>query len=94
MSVKGSRLATFQHKGQILKTQLLIVEQKVQPVLGLTACKMLNLVKRVFVVTSQTSNDKDPLVMEYKDVFEGLGCLPGEHKIHIDGTVTPLVPAC
>ncbi len=31
---------------------------------------------------------------EYKDVFEGLGCLPGEHRISIDDTVAPVVHAC
>lgn len=33
-------------------------------------------------------------MMEFKNVFEGLGCLSGEHKIHIDETVTPVVHAC
>lgn len=33
-------------------------------------------------------------MMEFKDVFEGLVCLPGEHKRHIDKTVTPVVHAC
>ncbi len=31
---------------------------------------------------------------EYKDVFEGLGCLPGKHRISIDDTVAPVVHAC
>lgn len=30
------------------------------------------------------------LINEYKDVFEGLGCLPGEYKLTIDETVTPV----
>ena len=92
--VKGSCLATFQHKGQSLKAQLLIVDKKVQPILGLSACEKLNLVKRVFVVASEPNNDQDALMTEYKDIFEGLGCLPGEHKIHIDETVAPVVHAC
>lgn len=33
-------------------------------------------------------------MQEYKDVFQGLGCLPGEQKIHVDETVAPLVHAC
>lgn len=57
--VKGSCIATFQRKGQILKAQLLIVEKKVQPILGLTACEKLNLVKRVFVVVSQTADKQN-----------------------------------
>ena len=40
------------------------------------------------------------LINEYKDVFEGLGCLPGEYKLTIDETVTPVkqaarrIPVC
>ncbi len=32
--------------------------------------------------------------MDYKYVFEGLGCLPGDHRISIDDTVAPEVHAC
>lgn len=101
--VKGSCIATFKHKSQMLKAQLLIVEKKVQPILGVTACEKLNLVRRVFMVASQTADkqntdtdksDQDTLMTEFKDVFEGLGCLPGEHKIHVDDTVAPVVHAC
>ena len=28
------------------------------------------------------------------DVFEGLGCLPGELKLTVDETVTPVASAC
>lgn len=92
--VKGSCVVTLKHKGQRLKTQLLIVEKSVQPILGLSVCEKLDLVRRVFVVNSQTGTDHDSLMREYKDVFEGLGCLPGEHKISVDDTVTPVVHAC
>lgn len=34
--VKGSCIAMFEHKGRILKAQLLIFEKNVQPILGLT----------------------------------------------------------
>ncbi|KAL7883911.1 hypothetical protein SRHO_G00015690 [Serrasalmus rhombeus] len=40
------------------------------------------------------NGDQDTLMTEFKDVFEGLGCLPGEHKIHVDETVAPVVHAC
>ncbi|XP_054590187.2 retrovirus-related Pol polyprotein from transposon 412 [Nothobranchius furzeri] len=31
---------------------------------------------------------------EYKDCFEGLGCLPGQHKICVDKNVPPVVHPC
>lgn len=83
--VKGGCIATFTYKGRQIRAQLLIVDMSVQPIPGLSACIELNLVKRVFVVTSSdTANAQDSLMEEYKDCFEGLGCLPGLHKIHVD----------
>ncbi|KAK0139299.1 hypothetical protein N1851_024069 [Merluccius polli] len=31
---------------------------------------------------------------EYRDCFEGLGCLPGQHTIHVDESVSPVVHPC
>ena len=73
---------------------LLIVDMSVKPILGLQACQGLNLVKRVFVVSSQPANDHDSLMEEYRDCFEGLGCLPGEYKIQVDENVPPVVHPC
>lgn len=93
--VKGGCIAAFKYKDQQIKAQLLIVDMKVQPILGLSACTELNLVKRVFVVTSpHIANDQDSLMEEYKDCFEGLGCLPGEHKICVDKNVPPVLHPC
>lgn len=93
--VKGSCIATFKNKGRQIKTQLLIVDKSVQPILGLSACEKLNLVKKVFVVTTpSTSNDHDLIMEEYRDCFEGLGCLPGLHKICVKKSVSPVVHPC
>ena len=68
-----------------------------QPVLGLKACKKLELVKAIWNIEALGG----PSVTRYKilqeefgDVFEGLGCLPGEHKINIDKEVIPVKNAC
>ena len=98
--VKGGCIVTFKHKGRWIKAQLLIVDMCV--ILGIlvqsspvNACTKLNLVKRVFVVTSpDTANDQDSLMEEYKDCFEGLGCLPGKHKIYVDKGGPPVVHPC
>lgn len=92
--VKGGCIATFEHRGKKIKAKLLIVGKSVKPILGLQACEKLNLVKRVYVVSSQPANDHDSLMEEYRDCFEGLGCLPGEHKIQVDESVTPVVHPC
>lgn len=50
------------------------------------------------VTLSDIANAEDSLMEEYKDCFEGLGCLPGLHKIHVhihvDKSVTPVVYPC
>lgn len=42
----------------------------------------------------KSANDHDSFMEEYKDCFEGLGCLPGEHKIRVDKSVSPVVHPC
>ena len=92
--VKGGCIATFEHSGKQMKAMLLIVDMSVKPILGLQACQRLNLVKRVFVVSSKPANDHDSLMEEYSDCFEGLECLPGEYKIRVDENVPPVVHPC
>ena len=35
--------------------------------------------------------DNSDIKMEYSDLFEGIGHLPGKHKIHVDPNVTSVV---
>lgn len=44
-----------------------------------------------FWPTENNSKLKDPILLEYQDVFEGLGCLPGPYTIQIDESITPVV---
>ena len=46
----------------------------------------------VSVVNGVTSYDT--LLSEFSDLFEGLGCLPGDHGITVDENVTPVVEPC
>ena len=56
------------------------------------------------VYKDQYSNSQEPKKKEgstvpnlteiYNDVFEVLGCLPGEHKILFDETVPPVIHLC
>ncbi|XP_014675600.1 PREDICTED: uncharacterized protein K02A2.6-like [Priapulus caudatus] len=42
----------------------------------------------------KTSGFCDSVRTEYADIFKGLGCLPGIHKIRLDDAVTPVVEPC
>ena len=65
-----------------------VVDHKSQPILGLQTCLDLQLIKRMYTV-----NPKDPnqLLNEYKDVFEGLGCLHGDYNIQLQDNTKPVI---
>ena len=58
------------------------------PILGLQAVRELDLVRRVCAV-----DDLGNILDEFPMVFEGIGCLEGEHNISVDPTVKPVVHA-
>ena len=91
--VLGTCIATIDYKGSQFKIQFVIVKGRAQCILGLKTCDRLNLVKRVLVVEAE-SQDINTIVNKYDGVFNGLGCLPGEHNIQVDSSVPPVVHAC
>ena len=87
----------YKDRGQLLDFH--IVDTPASPVLGLEACPSLHLIK---LVLSLSDNQKvsgetspDAFKKEYADVFQGLGCFPGEHKFKLDKNISPVVhPPC
>lgn len=69
--------------------QVVDIEHSVPNVLGIESCLKLNLIHKGPTVPVNII-DQD-LFIEYQDLFEGIGCLPGEHKIVIDKSVPPVV---
>ena len=65
-----------------------VVNQNVPNVLGLKTCKEMKLVQRIDSIGVKP----DDLLDEYKDVFEGLGCITGTtHHIEINPNHKPVV---
>ena len=64
-------------------------------ILGAQTCKDLSLLARVHLLQQQSLNvswgngSKD--YEQYSDLFQGLGCLPGEHTIKVDSSISPVV---
>lgn len=56
--------------------------------LGGDNCLKVGLVERLHDVQKEMDILKD-----YEQLFNGLGCLPGQHHVQIDHTVTPVVHA-
>jgi hypothetical protein len=92
--VKGRCLVEVTHKDRERTLAFVVVHRDVQAKLGLAACERLNLVKRVLVVESEGETVYDELMEEYSDLFQGLGCLPGEHTIRVDKNVPPVINPC
>jgi len=105
----GKCVATVLHRGESHRLSFFVVPGGVHSLLGRAACERLNLIGLVRVVDIQSPqtevyvsgiDDNDTAGMyeelkeSYCDVFEGLGCLPGQHTIVVDKDVTPVVHAC
>ena len=104
--IHGSCVLNIEYKDKKAYFHFLIAEKKYYTYLGGKALDKL--IKRVFTIAQneQTITDDTDfececeemstkeIIENYKEVFEGLGCLPGEHKIEIDENIKPVVTPC
>ena len=91
------------YKGQVVRRgvayvlRFVVVNEPGQPaILGLPACKLMKLIKRVHSITVSPSQLQPPIVKEFADVFDGIGKLPIEHEIRLatgPNHVDPVVSA-
>ena len=83
---KASMVCEYKQKLNVVEFE--VVQQNVPSVLGLKTCKEMKLVQRVDSIGTKSD---DPLE-EYKDVFEGLGCITNTtYQIKIDPDKNPVV---
>ena len=82
-----------------------VVDIPAPPVFSANTCKEMGLIKRVHSFKPLTSQDqshhdfqpkhdstvKDELLQGHSKLFTGLGCLPGEHTIKIDPSISPVL---
>ena len=64
-----------------------VVDDGLCPILGLESSELLSIVNRINEMKTTDLLDK------YSDVFEGIGCLSGEHDISVDPSVKPVIHA-
>lgn len=100
---KGMCRVTLSRKGQKVNALFVLVEGDRQAILGLKTCDQLGLIKRVHVIDRDkvTSSDNTEAttcrtkhtdwVKEYKEVFKGIGRLPGKHKIRLKDNAEPVI---
>ncbi|XP_062589079.1 uncharacterized protein LOC134250729 [Saccostrea cucullata] len=74
----GKVLTSVRHKDQYFLLEIQIVDDDVQPVLGLKSSIDLKLKNRVHTVKkNQSTKSAEGLLKEYDHLFHGIGCLPG-----------------
>ncbi len=67
-----------------------IAQKDVKPILGLSDCERMGMVKRIVDVSPVISSAD--IFNDYSDLFDGkLGCLPVQYHITVDPTVKPTI---
>jgi hypothetical protein len=105
LKVRGKCTLTCSHKGQTLPLNFCVIDTPAPPLLGLRSSLRLNLLELVsHVATEKGSHDKstkplletletDPVLKDFKGIFQGIGLFPGEHTIRTDDSVPPVIHA-
>lgn len=93
---KGVCRASLSCNGKKVNALFVLVDGLRQPLLGLTTCIALGLIKRVHVINKEKVTQKEKpnatdWVKEYNDVFKGIGHLPGEQKIRLRADAEPVI---
>jgi len=77
-------------KGQQCNIKFYIVPVDANPILGLSACTKLGLIKRVETIQTLSGMSKVAIKEHYQGAFTGLGCL-GKYHITLNEPHTPVV---
>ena len=97
---KGVVTLPCECKGNTFQVNVHVVEMEAEmeapTVLGAQTCKALCLLARVHLLQQQSplkcpEGMAKKMYEQYSDLFQGLGCLPGEHTIKVDSSISPVV---
>ncbi|XP_064479747.1 uncharacterized protein K02A2.6-like [Ornithodoros turicata] len=101
LRVENECLLTCSVNGCARDIKFLIVDINAKPILGATACAQLNLVCRVMQLdndralssASREYSSYEDVLLDFPDVFEGVGRLPGVNKITLRSDAKPSIVA-
>jgi hypothetical protein len=85
----GSASLQLGYKGRRSDAEFIVINTSDPILLVFETCLGLGIV-HIDTVDVMTS-DSNKLIEEFADVFEGLGCVPGEYDIKIDPSVPPVI---
>ena len=83
LDVVGTVQLDVKHKDNVHDIEFYVVNVNSVPILGLNAINKLHLIERIHVIYTDTQShkqaDSTKLLHRYRDVFHGIGELPGEY---------------
>ena len=81
------------HKGTTRNLEFFITSIESEPVLSISACKELGLIKFISAVDRDENTEAfaAKITEEYKDVFTGIRCLERPYHIELDPGVQPVI---
>ena len=89
--VVGRCIVQIAHKKDCkVPVMFIVAETSSPPILGLSTCENLNLIKCVMVVKSK-EKQLPSFISEFESCFGELGTLPKVHKIVVDPSIPPVV---
>ncbi|CAK1583539.1 unnamed protein product [Parnassius mnemosyne] len=91
IKVVGKITLKVYYKSKMYMLEFKIADVKSMPVLGRFACSELDMVRRVMSI--QEDSGVPSFLGQYDDVFQGIGCLPGNYRIKLHENVVPVVHA-
>lgn len=83
----GTAKLKLHHKQRAYDVEFFVIDGQVESLIGLPSCVDINLLCRIDTITDKNEH----ILNEFADVFEGIGCMPGEHHIVVDPAVQPVV---
>lgn len=89
LNVAGTCNLTCNHKNENYNLEFFVIKDKVQSILGLKACKELQLIQKIDLIESQSNKN---LLTNYQNVFKGIESINVKPvHIHLTDNVNPVV---
>ncbi|UYV61543.1 K02A2.6-like [Cordylochernes scorpioides] len=91
IKIKGIATLNCKTKNKTESLEFFIADGYYQPILGIEAIEKLSLIKKCDAVQTEQNNSAKEILNRHKNIFEGIGRLPIEHKIRINENTTPVI---
>ncbi|UYV73923.1 K02A2.6-like, partial [Cordylochernes scorpioides] len=91
IKIKGIATLNCKTKNKTESLEFFIADGYYQPILGIEAIEKLSLIKKCDAVQTEQNNSAKEILNRHKNIFEGIGRLPIEHKIRLNENTTPVI---